>query len=1544
MSSTDVNMPPPSSNALKTWSGRLHVKQIADLFDRPYAINITLGIILLVAALFRFHGMNWDEGRHLHPDERFLSTVTNDLQWPQNLSNYFDPNTSTLSPYSLPNMGLYVYGTLPVYIVKWTAILIDKNNYDKITLVGRNLSALFDIATILFLFLIGKRLYGNKVGLLAASLMSLSVMNIQLSHFYTVDTFANLFVVGTIYFVLRANESGRWLDHAMTGLLFGLGLASKLNVIILILPIVIGAGINLYQRGRDGNLRPALEHTLIRLFTVFFIAALTFRVLQPIAFSGPGFLNWSLNPRWVEDIKEQQKILSGDSDLPWIQQWTNRSIAFPLYNIVFWGMGVPLGLAGLAGVVLAIYELIWRRKLEHLLLVPYIGITFLYHASMFVKFMRYFLPIYPFLILYAAYLIIWLWKFATASQEERISIPAFPSNQWKHIFSRIRPSRSLVLSIAGIVAGGTLIYAMAFSSIYSRMNSRIEASRWMYQNLPRGSTLANEHWDDWLPIGGLDGNTSYGDQGMFKSIEMANYEDDNPDKLNRMVDNLTQADFIVLSSNRLYDSIPRLPMRYPLTSRYYKLLFSGKLGFERIEDFTSYPTVLGLRIPDQVAEESFSVYDHPRVQIFQKTAAFDPEKVRQELSKGIGWESVIHLTPREASATAKSLELSKKEETLYQKTATWSSAEVNEGSWGSHVPVLAWFVVLELIGLIALPLTFLMFRPFADRGYIFSKAIGLLVVAWGAWMISSLRLAPFTWWTILGVTAILALGSILLIGKQKWNELVSFLQTRWQLIALEEILFWLFFALLLVIRWGNPDLWHPGMGGEKPMDVAYLTAIARTPYFPSYDPWFSGGYINYYYFGFVLAATLIHLTGIVPTVAYNLAVPTFFALTAMGAFTVVFNFAERRQNDGEQEGRRWLGVGRAALFAGLAGALFVAIIGNFGQVKLLWDGVRSMSSIQPGDKASIQITLAQFADGLSKLLTGQHLNLRTEWWYWNATRVIPPANGEAGPINEMPFFTFLFGDLHAHMMALPYTLLALGLGLNLVRSSARDREDTSVNVWWRDPVEILTLTFLALTTGALWLMNTWDFPTYSALMVAALCCREYARRGRVDLAGLWAVAWRTVLIVILGRLLFLPFHQNYASAYFGAELWKGSRTPLWAYLLIHGFFLFVLTSYLIAEFFKGHGLNAIVRSLRLSLRSWRRYGRMQRLYNRLVHPSSGFLLMIDICWVIFVLVLAVLLLNHVIGLVLVLTFLTALLLFSLRPDPLRQFVLCMIGLGLVFTALVEVVVLKGDISRMNTVFKFYLQVWVLWAVASAAVLPRLRTWLKIAQPQKRRSLSVPELAEGSAWTPEVAREFENRQRIPASSWSGRWWWAFGILLAACFLYPLTAAPVRVRDRFENSTSKTIDGTAYMQTSVYLDDNRPVTLSWDEQAFEWLKQNVPGIPTILEANTPLYRWGSRVSIYTGLPTVIGWDWHQKQQRSILPGDTIDHRIEDVRTIYNSTDLAQVKDLLKRYDVKYVYVGPLEHLYYDANGLNKFEQSNDLWSLVYQNDHVKIYQVH
>ncbi len=1539
MSSTDLDIAP--SEKKNKWDLSAQLKQISVLLDRPRIVNGALVVVLLIAALLRFNGLHWDEGRHLHPDERFLSTVTNDLHWPENFGDYFDPQLSTLSPYSLPNMGLYVYGTLPVYIVKWIAIHLDKNNYDNITIVGRVLSGLFDIGSIFVLFLIAKKLYGKKVALLAAALLSFSVLNIQLSHFYTVDTFANLFILATIYFLLRAQESGRWLDYALTGLMFGLGLASKLSVFTLAVPIVVAAGLDLYRRVRDGDVRAAVEHTLLRTLTIFIVAVVTFRILQPIAFSGPSFWNWSLNPTWVEDITEQQKITRGDTDLPWVQQWTGRSIAFPMINMILWGMGLPLGLVSFAGLLFAAYELLRHGKLEHILPLTYVGVTFIYHAITFIKFMRYFLPIYPFFILMAAYLITKLWeRFAQPvvdPVEEATPEPEVDSsaNSFTERIRRSIPNRGLIVGLSAFVVVGTLVYALAFTSIYNRPNTRIAASRWMQQNMPKGSTLANEHWDDWLPIGGVDGITSYGDAGLFKSVEMRNYEDDNPDKLNWMVDNLTQADYIILSSNRLYDSIPRLPVRYPLTSRYYRLLFNGKLGFERVKDFTSYPSLFGIQIPDQSAEESFSVYDHPRVQIFKKTAAFDPEQARTLLGNGIAWDSVIHLTPLQASAAPHALMLTEDEQIRYQIAADTSSTEVNENSWGSRNPILAWFLILQLIALLALPVTLTTFQQLTDRGYIFSKVLGLLVVAWGSWMIASLRIAPFTWWLIALVMLVFAVASYFITRSRK-DELIAFVRSQWRLIALEEVLFWIFFSLLLYIRFHNPDLWHPGLGGEKPMDLAYLTAISRTPFFPSYDPWFTGGYINYYYFGFVLISTLIHLTGIVPYIAYNLAIPTLFAMTAMGGFSVALNFAASRLTNAAQEENNWLRIKRSIVMAGICGALFVAVIGNLGQIQLIVKGLRDMSTIQVAEDAPAILKFTQFTDGLSQWAKERKFtSIRTEWWYWNSTRIIPPGQGEAGPINELPFFTFLFGDLHAHMMVLPYTLLVLALILNTIHSSKTSAP------WWRDPIEILTLTFLALVTGALWTINTWDFPTYILLTAAALTVRSYARAGRMDFNVLWTAGLQFVLVVIVGRLLFQPYHSNYAGANFGAELWKGSQTPLKAYLLIHGFFLFVILSYLINEILYGRGHNAIVRMLRLKLKYGRRQSRLRNLIDHLTYRQPVYHIAADVSLVSFALVVAFLLIKPVIGLAIMLAFISALLLFSERPNPTRQFMLSMIGLGLLLTAMVEIIVLKGDISRMNTVFKFYLQVWVMWAIVSAAALPQLAASFKRTAVIK--SEPIPEPEEGTAWTPEVAAQYETRVGPTNNFGTQTWWWAFSLLLAACLLYPSTAAPVRMRDRFPDSTSTTLDGTAYMQTSIYMDDGRPVELKWDQQAMEWLRQNVHGIPTIAEANTPLYRWGSRVSIYTGLPSIIGWDWHQKQQRSILPGQVVEKRIQDVNTIFTTTDQEQLKNLLAKYNVQYIYVGPLEQLYYAGDGINKFNQPSDLWKLVYENQEVRIYKL-
>jgi uncharacterized membrane protein len=177
------------------------------------------------------------------------------------------------------------------------------------------------------------------------------------------------------------------------------------------------------------------------------------------------------------------------------------------------------------------------------------------------------------------------------------------------------------------------------------------------------------------------------------------------------------------------------------------------------------------------------------------------------------------------------------------------------------------------------------------------------------------------------------------------------------------------------------------------------------------------------------------------------------------------------------------------------------------------------------------------------------------------------------------------------------------------------------------------------------------------------------------------------------------------------------------------------------------------------------------------------------------------------------------------------------------------------------------------------------------------------------------------------------------------LYPVTAAPAKVKDRFVADSPPGLNGMDYMRTAVYQDGSNALVLEYDRQAIEWMRSHVQGSPVVLEGNAPLYRWGSRIAVYTGLPTVIGWDWHEKQQRSVIDPVIIDHRVQTVASIYNSTDMNAALDLMRNYRVKYVYVGDLERAYYDARGLVKFDLmvSAGVAQIAYQNDHVKIYEL-
>ena len=282
---------------------------------------------------------------------------------------------------------------------------------------------------------------------------------------------------------------------------------------------------------------------------------------------------------------------------------------------------------------------------------------------------------------------------------------------------------------------------------------------------------------------------------------------------------------------------------------------------------------------------------------------------------------------------------------------------------------------------------------------------------------------------------------------------------------------------------------------------------------------------------------------------------------------------------------------------------------------------------------------------------------------------------------------------------------------------------------------------------------------------------------------------------------------------------------------------------------------------------------------------------------------------HIVWLVLPLLVWAGILL--LRPDQTdaKRVVLFFIGTALALTLVVEVIRLEGDIGRMNTVFKFYLQAWTLLAVSAGASL----AWL---------------ISSWSRW-PERFR--------------GIWQLTLTVLVAGAALYPLLAGSAKVKDRMAPEAPHTLNGMTFLKYAEYQDLGTSLDLSQDYHAIRWLQENVSGSPVIVEANQVEYHWGSRYTVYTGLPGVVGWNWHQRQQRNLTPHAWVFERVEDVHDFYNSTDLGAARDFIRNYDVEYIIVGGVERAKYDPEGLEKFTAAAGvLWEEVYQREDTRIYR--
>ncbi|MBM3944626.1 MAG: phospholipid carrier-dependent glycosyltransferase, partial [SAR202 cluster bacterium] len=894
-----------------------------------------LFVIVSLALALRLYGVAWDEGYPYtpHPDERAILQHVAELSPPPagDLGQLLDVERSTWNPRWFP------YGSLPLYLLKGVQL-----GYEKVTgeplndlrVAGRTISALADVVTLLTVYMLASRAFGRRAALIAAGLMSIAVLHIQLSHFYAVDTMMTMFAALTLFFLYRVAMRGRVRDSMLAGLCIGLGLATKTSL----LPIFVAFGtahimrllLWVGKREEAPEFPKRLETAIQGVILGFSVCLVAFFIAEPYA-----VLDWeTFGGDWVEQSEMVQRI----RDYPYTRQYIDTPFYwYQAQQFSSWGLGWPLGIAAWAGLAFAAlrgmrrnhaisYALLglllpaamlvmWHNsivlvpaglivgvalmatiplrrrdtRIDALILawvIPY----FLMVGAFEVKFMRYMLPITPFLLLFAARLGLALWEGA-----KDIDL-AFMSQRALGLMRRwARPA----LAAAGVfVVLATAFYALAYMSVYSHTHPGVTAADWLRENTSANTPVLKEHWEEGLP-----------ELYELRWQEVGMYEPDSEFKFRQISQQLAASEYMVFYSNRMYANLPRLPERYPVSTGYYDLLFSGELGYELVRYETSYPRLWGVSFVDDTfnrpgvvtpgplrnykpspvslrlgfADESFTVYDHPKVLIFRNVAHHDASSLYNIIETAMGGSMTgIEQGPRGPVYTAEDAK-------AQQEGGTWPDI-VREGSWTNRLPILAWLIVVEGLALLAFPLTWLLFRPLADRGYLFSKAVGLLAVGLIVWWLASLKWIGFSTASIgLGALA-LALASAVVVALKR-RELAEFVRANRRIIIIGELVFLLAFFSFVAIRMANPDLWHPYRGGEKPMELAYLNAVTRSTYMPPYDPWFSGGYLNYYYWGQFLTGMLIKATGIDTRYAFNLAVPLYFAMTAAGAFAVAYNLA-----------------------------------------------------------------------------------------------------------------------------------------------------------------------------------------------------------------------------------------------------------------------------------------------------------------------------------------------------------------------------------------------------------------------------------------------------------------------------------------------------------------------------------------------------------------------------------------------------------------------------------------------------------------------------
>jgi YYY domain-containing protein len=733
---------------------------------------------------------------------------------------------------------------------------------------------------------------------------------------------------------------------------------------------------------------------------------------------------------------------------------------------------------------------------------------------------------------------------------------------------------------------------------------------------------------------------------------------------------------------------------------------------------------------------------------------------------------------------------------------------------------LRFWALIELIGLGAAPLAGVLLARVPGAGLGLGKVLGLLLVTWLVWLGGTSTLIEYGRWSAAGwIALVCAFGLLAWVRGWEGRRAVArgepsgwFARRRWRRLAARvpaepdplrrrlflgaEAVFGVAFVAMCLLVAYSPDVWNT----EKPMDMAFINASDQATTFPPHDPWLAGADLNYYYLGHLAMGVLVKLTDVAPDRGYNVAVATLFALAAAAVFTVA--------------GTLWAAIrgARGAVGAGIAGVVLMLVAGNLEGTRLL------------------------IADGGP---------LRDYDWF-AASRVIPDT------INEFPWFSFLLGDLHAHVLALPFTLLALAFALQVVLAGPRLEGRGRA---------LIEGAGAALAVGFLYTVNSWSYPVVAGLMVGAVIA--WLRDPRSAPSRPAAVRW--LLLVLAGSvLLVLPFHLSFDPAARGIGLVKEGR----------GFTGWLRDDFLLYGSLAG--LVALAYAGRLV--ASRRPGRNLAWIAIAALVAGSLLAALDYAHVALLAAALLVALWALFG--------------AETPAPARAVWLLVAG-GVACLLGPELVYVRDEFDgsalyRMNTVFKLGYQAWILLGLGAIGAWAYRSEWL----PRRRvRWLLAP---------------------------------AAALLAAAALVYPIAGTYAR-KDGFDRPP--TLDGLGWLR------DRAP----GDPGAIDYLRHHADGGDVVLESVGDDYSaFGhGRISTFTGLPTVLGWPGHELQW-----GHDADNRRAEVQRMYESPSANAVADLLRRYGVRWVVVGPLERTDHGSGGVAKWDQ---LGQRVYDRDGTTVWRL-